>query len=619
MTSEQALSPELSAIAGFVRQTLPFSVLPEEELQAVVRQVEITYYRNGHIFDDRTPEQGLRIVRSGAVELRGQDGELLDRLAEGESFSLHGLLEGNPGVRAILMEDSLFYFIPQPVYRELRSRYRDFDRFFHGQRSRRLFRATRSMVSTGTMTRPVRTLMSRDPLTTHGETSVGELAARMADRRVSSALVLKEERLLGIVTDRDLRTRVLAAGLDGQTRVREIMTPDPVTIAENGTLFDAMLLMTQHGSHHLPVLDGTRLMGIVTTSDLITARQDDPVYMVQRLSRQQSVAGMKEVLKDLPRFVMHWSDDGVPADQVSHVLTAISDAVTRRLIVMAEETLGPAPVPWCWVAFGSQARGEQLLNADQDNALIISDQVQEDQMAWFGAMARQVSDGLDQCGYVFCKGNIMATNPDLCLSVRRWREAIDRWTSVFTPHHVMEVSIVFDIRAIAGETQLATQVQQHMLRRVQASSIFQAALASNVLDDTPPIGIFRRFVVEHNGQHKDTLNLKKRGLLPIVEMVRLHALSHGIASVNTLERLQELARSKSMTRYDSRNMADALRFLMQVRLQIQASQIRENQPLSNYVNPRELPKLAREQLRDAFKVVDNAQRSVRLTYLQGMR
>lgn len=617
--TEQALSAELSAIVDFIRQTLPFSALPEAELQELVRRIEITYYRNGQVFDDRTREQGLRIVRSGAVELRGQDGELLDRLGEGESFNLHGLLAADPGVRALLIEDSLFYFLPQEVYQELRSRHRDFDRFFHGQRSRRLFRATRSMVTNGTMTRPVRTLMTRDLVSIHAGATVGELAALMAQERVSSALVLDEGRLLGIVTDRDLRTRVLAEGLDGSAPVQDIMTPEPVALEESGSLFDAMLLMTQHGLHHLPVVENNLPVGILTTSDLIVARQDDPVYIVQRLSRAASAADMYRVLEDVPRFLMHWSDDGVPADQVSHVLTAISDAVTRRLIALAQADLGPAPVPWCWVSFGSQARGEQLLNADQDNALIISDEVSDSQLAWFEQFAKQVSDGLDQCGYVYCKGNIMATNPDLRRSVSQWREAIDRWTTMFTPRHVMEVSIVFDIRPIDGDPQLATLVQQHMLRRVQASSIFQAALATNVLDDTPPIGIFRRFVVEHNGQHKDTLNLKKRGLLPIVEMVRLHSLASGINSVNTLDRLQDLVRSKRLTRYDSRNLADALRFLMQVRLQIQAEQIRENKPLSNHVNPRELPKLAREQLRDAFKVVDDAQRSVRLSYLQGMR
>lgn len=619
MNDTSSLSPELASIADFLSHTLPFNALPEGEVERIVHDMEIGYFRNGHVFDENTLDQGLRILRSGAVEIRSQDGELLDRLAEGESFALSGLLQQEPGVRAVLIEDSLIYFLPQKAYQELRSRFRGFDRFFHGQRSRRLFRATRSMVSPDSMLVPIRSLMATDLVTTTAETPVCELAQLMSRRRVSSALVLDGERLVGIVTDRDLRTRVLAERLPPETRVAEVMTPDPKCLDEKSTIFDATLLMTRHGMHHLPVVRNEQAVGILTTSDLISARQDDPVYIVQRLSRQESVASMQAVLRDIPQFLLRWNDAGVPADQVSHILTAISDAVTNRLIEMAVRDLGPAPVPYAWLCFGSQARAEQLLNADQDNGLIISDEATDADMEWFEALAKRVSDGLNECGYVYCPGNVMATNPFWRRRLSGWYEAVNHWVSSFNPNSVMEISIAFDLRTVNGDDELTHQLQKHMLERVQANSIFQAALAENVLEATPPIGIFRRLVVERNGEHKDTLNIKKRGLLPIIEIVRLNALAAGIDRINTLERLQELARSKRMTRYDSRNLQDALRFLMQVRLQIQADQIREGEPLSNHCNPQKLPKLAREQMRDAFQLVDSAQKSVRLAYRQGMR
>lgn len=619
MTETQSLPPELASIADFIRHTLPFSALPEGEVECIVLEMEIGYFRNGHVFDDNTRDQGLRILRSGAVEIRGQDGELLDRLAEGESFALSGLLQQEPGVRAVLIEDSLIYFLPQKAYQDLRSRYRDFDRFFHGQRSRRLFRATRSMVSPDGMLMPVQNLMSTDLVTTPETTPVYQLAEQMSARRVSSALVLNGEQLSGIVTDRDLRSRVLASRRSPDTPVSGIMTPQPVSLDQNATLFDATLLMTRHRMHHLPVLDGRRPVGILTTSDLISARQDDPVYIVQRLSRQESIATLQTVLRDIPQFLLRWTDAGVPAEQVSHILTAISDTVTNRLIEMAMDQLGPAPVPFAWLCFGSLARAEQLLNADQDNGLIIANEATDEDMEWFEQLATKVSDGLNECGYVYCNGNVMATNPFWRRRLSGWYQAVDNWVSSFSPHHVMEISIAFDLRTVHGDATLTSRVQSHMLQRVQANSIFQAALAENVLEGSPPIGIFRRFVVERNGEHKDTLNLKKRGLLPIIEIVRLHALAAGIERINTLERLDELARGRHMTRYDARNLQDALRFLMQVRLQVQADQIREGEELSNHCNPRNLPKLAREQLRDAFQLVDSAQKSVRLTYRQGMR
>ncbi|MEQ6886713.1 putative nucleotidyltransferase substrate binding domain-containing protein [Salicola sp. Rm-C-2C1-2] len=619
MTETQSLPPELASVADFIRTTLPFNVLPEPEIDRIVHEMEIGYFRNGHVFNENTRDQGLRILRSGAAEIRSQDGELLDRLAEGESFALSGLLQQEPGVRAVLIEDSLIYFLPQKAYQDLRGRFRDFDRFFHGQRSRRLFRATQSMVSPDGMLTPVKALMATDLVTTTEDTSVAELADMMSNRRVSSALVLNDGNLSGIVTDRDLRSRVLAARRCPDTPVADIMTANPVSLKHEATLFDATLLMTRHRMHHLPVLEDHKPVGILTTSDLITARQDDPVYIVQRLSRQESVANLQMVLRDIPQFLLRWTDAGVPADQVSHILTAISDTVTNRLIEMALAELGPAPVPYAWLCFGSQARAEQLLNADQDNGLVISDEANDEDMAWFEQLATRVSDSLNECGYVYCDGYVMATNPFWRRRLSGWHVAVDNWVASFSPHHVMEISIAFDLRTVHGDFTLTEKIQSHMLQRVQANSIFQAALAENVLEGSPPIGIFRRFVVERNGDHKDTLNLKKRGLLPIIEIVRLHALAAGIDRINTLERLDELARSKHMTRYDARNLQDALRFLMQVRLQVQADQIREGEELSNYCNPRNLPKLAREQLRDAFQLVDSAQKSVRLAYRQGMR
>jgi len=487
MTETQSLPPELASVADFLRQTLPFNALPEGEIDRIVHDMEIGYFRNGHVFNEKTREEGLRILRSGAVEIRSQDGELLDRLAEGESFALSGLLQQEPGVQAVLIEDSLIYFLPQEDYQQLRSNYRTFDRFFHGQRSRRLFRATRSMVSPDSMLVPITSLMATDLVTTTTGTPVCELAELMSKRRVSSALVLDDERLVGIVTDRDLRTRVLAARLPPETPVADIMTPDPEHLSEKATIFDATLLMTRHGMHHLPVVRDEKAVGILTTSDLISARQDDPVYIVQRLTRQESVSSMQAVLRDIPQFLLRWNDAGVPAEQVSHILTAISDAVTNRLIEMAVRELGPAPVPYAWICFGSQARAEQLLNADQDNGLIISNEATDADMEWFEALAHRVSDGLNDCGYVYCPGNVMATNPFWRRRLSGWYEAVDHWVSSFNPNSVMEISIAFDLRTVNGDDELTHQVQSHMLNRVQANSIFQAALAENVLEATLPL------------------------------------------------------------------------------------------------------------------------------------
>lgn len=620
-SSEQSpalATPELVTIAEFIGQTLPFNELAAETLYPVIAKILVQYHCKGESFDAGTEAKGLRILRSGAVELRDSDNKLLDRLGEGENFHIAGLNAERGEVIATVIEDALVYFVPDEVYKSLREQDRHFDRYFSGQRSRRLRRAARYQPEPNTMMQEVRTVMSTDLLTVMPDDSVQSVAQAMSERRVSSAFVVEQDQLLGIVTDRDLRVRFVAAGLPSATPVREIMTTGIEWVDGSETIFATTLLMTQRRFHHLPVKINGETRGIVTTSDLILAKQDDPVYLVQHISRQQDVKSIKELVSGMSNLMVQWVNAGMRAQQVSQVLTAISDAITVRLIQLAEEQLGPAPVAWCWTGFGSQARAEQLLGADQDNGLVIADEVTPAQLPWFARLADFVCDGLDEVGYVYCPGGIMAKTEQWRQPLARWQDTVRKWTRSPTPDAVMRVSIFFDIRCIYGDCQLADALQKTMLEQASRNSIFLAALAANALDSKPPLGIFRRFVVDRDGEHRSELDLKKRGVLPVTEIVRLHALAHGIAAVNTEERLKALAAAKHLTIGGSRNLVDALHFVQQLRIKHQCEQIVKGQPVSNFLNPRDLPKMAKEQLRDAFTIIDEAQSSVRQTYRAGM-
>ena len=280
-----SLSPELAAIADFLAQSLPFNELDEELLRRAAASMLVQYHRHGEIFDGSTEPTGLRILRSGAVDIRDSDNKLLDRLGEGESFHIQGLNAERGEVQATVIEDALFYLFPDEHYQALRAADRRVDRYFSSQRNRRLRRAARYEPETNVMMREVRSVMSTGLLAVNGSNSVQDVAAVMTGRRVSSAFVMDGEELVGIVTDRDLRARCVARGLPASTPVAEIMTASPLAIDGGESLFDTTLLMTRRGIHHLPVMEAGRLAGIVTTSDLILARQDDPVYLVQHISR----------------------------------------------------------------------------------------------------------------------------------------------------------------------------------------------------------------------------------------------------------------------------------------------------------------------------------------------
>ena len=629
-------SAELEAIARVVQQSIPFNTLSPGMLAYAVGQIEICYHRQGESFNRNTPDKGLRLLRSGAIELRDGNNKLLDRLGESESFHIHGLNVDQNTVRAVAIEDTLIYLLPDNAYQALRGQDREFDRFFSGQRSRRLRRAARYEPNPNAMTRPVSSVMTRELVCVAPSDSVQQVAELMSRHRVSSAFVLHQadsrcinskpntatpsgtEVPWGIVTDRDIRQRFVAAGLPRSTAVVDIMTPDPVAVPANATLFEATLLMTQRRFHHLPVVENNELQGIVTISDLSLARQDDPVYLVQHVSRQKTVQGLKELLAGMPNLMVQWVQSEIPAREVSRILTAISDAVTVRLIELAILELGPAPGPFCWAGFGSQGRGEQMLGADQDNGLILSDEVLPEHLPWFEAMAEYVCDGLHACGYWYCPGDIMASNTKWRQPLAAWLDYAKSWTRTPTPEAVMRVTIFFDLRSIYGDSILVETLRRTMLQVASRNTIFLAALAANALQASAPLGIFRRFVVERNGDHRDTVDLKKRGVLPITDIARIHALAAGIEEVNTDQRLLALRHSKALTINDARNLVDALNVLQRLRMNSQVEQVLRGEQPDNFVDPRDLPKLAREQLRDAFSIIDEAQTALKLRYRAGL-
>lgn len=614
------MSPELIAIHDFIHECLPFDQLPNATINQVIPDIDISYHSKGSQFGQNDLTAGLRILRSGAAELRDKNDLLLDRLAEGDSFNLMGLNTEQPGIKATLIEDTLIYTLPEAPYQALRKDYRAFDRFFSSQRNRRLRRAARYEPTPNDMMRPLSDLMSKELLSVAPQTSIKDTAIIMSENRFSSILIMNDQQLQGIVTDRDIRSRAVAEGIDLNQPIQSIMTTTPQTLPPDCSLFDATLFMTQRSIHHIPIAADNQVIGIITSSDLMLARKDDPVFLVQHIGRQSSTLELKNIVSTMPDLLVQWVNAGIRSHQLSHVLTALSDAITVRLIELAIEKLGPAPVPFCWLGFGSQGRREQLLGADQDNALLISDDIKPEHQEWFTQLTHYVCDGLNECGYVYCPGNIMATNDKLRLPLKEWKNTVDRWMQTPTERAVMEVSIFFDLRTIykSEPTDLTKELQTHMLNHTKSNSIFLAALAQNVLSVQPPIGIFRRFVVEHNGEHAHQLNLKKRGVIPIIDIIRIHALANGLFEVNTHERLKALANCKAITKTDSRNLQDALNILMQLRLTHQAQEIVQGKAPDNYINPSSLSKIAAKQLKDTFGIVKDAQQGIKATYRQGL-
>ncbi len=291
------------------------------------------------------------------------------------------------------------------------------------------------------------------------------------------------------------------------------------------------------------------------------------------INRQLDIDGLVEVSRQVPILLQAMISADSRAEEIGRVLTSITDTLTRRLIELAIDQLGTAPMAFCWLAFGSQARQDQSGCSDQDNGLLLARTASNDEVQYFAQLADQVCQGLARCGYPLCSGNVMATNPDLALSLADWLAQFARWVRTPEPQALLNVSIYFDMRAVYGELPLYHQLQQTVVKQAQKSDLFLAAMSRNALQNTTPLGFFRRWVLERDGREVKGIDLKRKGIRLINDIVRIYALAAGVREVNTPKRIKALMELNMITRADALNLADALELLCYLRLSSQGRSI----------------------------------------------
>ncbi|MDW8335892.1 MAG: DUF294 nucleotidyltransferase-like domain-containing protein [Tepidimonas sp.] len=465
---------------------------------------------------------------------------------------------------------------------------------------------------------PVRALLRREPVCVPPDLPIQAAAQRMRDHGVSSVLITHEDRLLGIVTDRDLRNRVLAAGLDPQRPVIEVATTALQTVDIGDAAFDALLLMARLNIHHVPVTDGTKVVGLISSTDLHQRQSDSAVVLAQAIHQQDTVADLQAVAARIGALQRQLAAAGTSAHAMGRVVSAMTDALTTRLLQLAERELGPAPLPYAWVAAGSQGRNEQTAKSDQDNCLVLHDDYDADRHgAYFEALARFVCDGLNACGYVYCPGEMMALNAQWRQPLARWRESFRRWIETPDPKALMLTCVFFDQRFVAGERTLVETLRAEVLARTPSQRIFLAHMVSNALTHTPPLNWLGHVQTIRHGEHAGTIDLKHSGIVPIIDLARVYALAGGIAAVNTRERLLHSAESGEISSERARDLIDALEFLTTLRVQHQARMLEAGHAADNHLRPAELSELERRHLKDAFAVVKDLQGVLEKRYLAG--
>ncbi|MCY1275900.1 sugar isomerase, KpsF/GutQ family [compost metagenome] len=614
---------ELIEIRDHLSRFAPFDGLPDETLDEIARQVEVGYFKAGSDILRYGEAIGeLHYIRSGAVEIYRRNGELYNRLAEGEVFGQFGLLRGHKvRLPARAIEDSLIYFIPGQLFEQLCEAHDAFADFVEAEGQSRLKVEEPQGKASKLMKIKVRKLITRRTVSVPLGTSVQEAAQVMTEHGVSSLVILgpaetpQRQIMAGITTDRDLRIRVLAEGLALDTPVDRVMSPNPVTIQADDSVFEAMLCMLRHNIHHLPVVHRQRPVGVINLSDIIKYESQSSLYLVNSIFNKQSVAELQALLPDLRATFLRMVNEEATAHMIGRAMSGIGRSLTQRLLELAEQQLGPPPVPYCYMVLGSMARDEQLIVTDQDNALVLDNRFDprvHDE--YFLQLASFVSDGLAACGYSYCKGGIMASNPKWRQPLRVWRSYFTQWIDQPNPETLLNSCIFFDLDGIYGEAELVESLKDLVAQKAGSNPLFLASLARNALNRTPPLGFFRTFVMEKDGQQNNIINLKGRGTAPLTDLIRVHALAAGSKAQNSLERLDAIAATKLLTEDAITQLRNALEFLSIVRIRHQAMELLEGREPDNYIEPEKVSANERHNLKSAFQVLSNAQQFLRFRY-----
>lgn len=615
-------------VTRFLQEHSPFDALDDAELERVAAAATVEFHRVGEtIFSQGAePVEHLRVVRAGAVEIVF-DGRVLDLLGEGELFGHASMLSGLPtGFEARAGEDTVCYRIPAEVAQEPLSRpagLRFVARSLLDLRTRTPTHPGAEVTTEPGVDpphQPVGSLLRVDPIVCRPDATIREAAELMTAAHATSAVVDLGDGSLGIVTDHDLRTRVVANGLTGDVPVSAAMSAPAYTCPPDRLGGDVLLDMLDRGFRHFPVVSATgTILGVIEEIDLVAAQTRSSFFLRRRIARVQTVSELVDAASDLRPTVLAMHDARVAPANVAAVYSVVVDALTRRMLELTVAEAPEVDAEFAWLALGSQARREALPSSDVDSAIV-----------WFGApdddgvksrlheIASTTVERMEACGLHADAHGATASDPRFVRSLTSWERAVRSWISDPTQEKALVlVSVLVDSRPVWG-LHTGTPIADGF-RLAPSNRALLRLLARFALSHRPPTGFFRGLVVEPTGEHRGQLDLKHGGVLPIVDLARWAGMAAGVTSASTGERLRAAAASGTLSETHARTLEDAFTLITDLRVEHQVDQLRAGQEPDDFVDPATLSRLARTYLREAFRAVASVQKQVAAELKAGVR
>jgi len=601
-------------VEDFLNTSAPFDVLDKEQKLELVKHTELIYLTADNVGDLQKGRASLFLIQNGQFSVQDSDAPLR-HLSEGDYFGYTNIMEkrnfslsisvDSPGLVYCFEASAVIPLFELPAIRN----------FFDGLRNNALQNHAISDSNSMWLYKGLEDVINKSPVSVDVETSITVAAQIMTNQKVSSLLVTREDKLIGIITDRDLRSRVVAASLDIHLPVSHIMTPNPAQIMGNRTLFDALALMTERNIHHLPVIDQQTLvpLGMVTASDIIRHQRGNVLFIIGELSKAENLYELTRLSWQLPHYFSAHAKKAGDYDIAGKILSQATDIMTRKLIGFFQQANGKAPMMFAWLVYGSQAREDQTMGSDQDNGLLLAERPSEAQAEYFAKMADYVCNGLAKCGIKLCDGNIMASNSKLRLSLEEAIEEAKRWVKAPTKDAIMHFNIFLDVRCAAGDISLFKQLQRQRAPLMK-QNMFLAALTRNSNEISVPLSMFQKFIYEKGRKEKDVIDLKTRAVALINNIARIYALADGVTLPNTLARLDALSENSQLSKRDATNLRDIWLFLNRLRWRHQL----ENKVTDNRVSVSSLSSIEKHQLKAAFKAIERTNQAMVMKFSGGV-
>ncbi len=623
----QSETPE--AALDFLKKILPFNELDHDTLKGLARHCLVDFYPKGtHLLTANESEvEHLFLVQQGGFKSFITDDEgditLKDYRGEGSSVGALGIIRGtlaNLDVESV--EDTFCILLPRTVFLDLIHKQPGFAQYYLRSFSEKIVHTAYSELRHHRMARRANDdlylfsvaagdIVKQKPVIAPTTTGIQKAASLMARFRVGSLLVHQPndpEQIVGIITDRDLRSKVVAAGLDFPTSVETIMSSPVQTVLSRDICFDVLLKMMSTGIHHLAVERAGRIIGVITSHDIMLLQGHSPYYLFKKIIGQRNFSGLYPLAQKIPEVIRSLINEGGKAGNITRMIALLNDRILQRLLTLLEGELGPPPVPYCWLHMGSEGRREQTFKTDQDNAIIYADPIDDAQKveaeAYFKELAQQAIDHLVNCGYPLCPGKIMANNPQWCQPVSVWQEYFTSWVKSENPAELLESTIFFDFRAGYGETGLADELRNHLIEQSRQKETYLLHLSRDCLTSQTALSFFNNFIVEKDGEHKNKLDLKHQGLAPLVDFARIFALKAGIKETNTLARFHTLGTEEVISKELMNSACEAYELQMQLRILHQLHQLENGTLPDNHIDPATLSELEKRMLKEAFHVIE---------------